>query len=111
MKLSELAEKLELELLTAEGYADRDITGCYIGDLLSWVMGKAEEGNVWITIMTNINIVAVAALTGCACVLAAENVLPDSTVIEKANMQEIVIFRSPKSIYELAVAVNEAEKA
>ena len=33
---------------------DREIDGAYIGDLLSWVMGKASQGNVWITIMSNI---------------------------------------------------------
>ena len=60
MKVSELKEKLGMTLVTKEDFDDREIKGCYIGDLLSWVMGRAQSDNVWITIMNNINIVAVA---------------------------------------------------
>ena len=65
MKISDIIEPLELKCVT-EGDNSRDITGCYIGDLLSWVMSKAQSGNIWITIMTNVNIVAVASLTDVA---------------------------------------------
>jgi hypothetical protein len=41
---------------------EKEITGGYTGDLLSWVMGRASCGNAWITIMSNINIIAVASL-------------------------------------------------
>ena len=56
MKVSELIKKLNLDLLTDKDFEDRDVLGCYIGDLLSHVMGKACEGDAWITIMNNINI-------------------------------------------------------
>ena len=50
---------------------EREINGAYIGDLLSWVMGKAESGNVWITIMYNINVIAVATLADVSCIVLA----------------------------------------
>ena len=53
---------------------EREITGVYIGDLLSWVMGRAKSGDAWITIMSNINVLAVASLADTACVIAAEDV-------------------------------------
>lgn len=102
MKVSELANALELELITSAGYEDREVSGCYIGDLLSWVMGRAEPGNAWITIMSNINIAAVASLADTACVILAEGVRPDDGVKEKADSQGIIIFGSNKTSYELA---------
>ena len=101
MKLSELIKKLNLSILTPD-FEDRDVTGCYIGDLLSWVMGKAQSGDVWITIMNNINIVAVAALTDCACILLCEGVTASPEIIEKAVSESAVILSSEKTAYELA---------
>ena len=100
-------EEAQLQLLTKGGYQDRDVTGCYIGDLLSWVMGRANTGDVWITIMSNVNVVAVASMTDCACVLLAEDVMPEQEVIDKANAQNIVLLRSSKSCYQLAVEVHK----
>ena len=60
MTVKEFIEKHEFQVLSLPD-PDREIKGCYIGDLLSWVMGRAEADNVWITIMSNINIAAVAA--------------------------------------------------
>ncbi len=102
MKVSQLIEKLNLSIFTSSDFKDREIDGCYIGDLLSWVMGKAQSGNVWITIMNNVNIVAVASLTDVACILLCENVKADESVIEKADSQGIIILGSELNAYELA---------
>ncbi len=102
MKVSELTEKLNLTVVTKADYEDREINGCYIGDLLSWVMGRAEADNVWITIMNNINIVAVAALADVACILLCEDVKVDQSIIDKANSQDIIILSSGLTAYELA---------
>ncbi len=107
MKVSELVEKLNLKVLTESDFADRDVTGCYIGDLLSWVMGKAQQNDAWITIMNNINIVAVASLTDAACVILCEGVLVDESVLKKANAEEIIILSSEETAYDLALKLGE----
>lgn len=109
MKVSELIDKLDLEILTNKTYADHEISGCYIGDLLSWVMGRAVSGNVWITIMNNINIVAVAALTDAACIILCEGVTADEDIVDKANSEEIIILKSDKTAYELACSICKME--
>lgn len=106
MKVSELIKKLNLTLLTSSDFEDRDINGCYIGDLLSWVMGKAQSGDAWITIMNNINIVAVASLTDAACIILCEGVSADETVISKANSEDIVILKSDETAYSLALKLG-----
>ena len=107
MKVSELIKKLNLVPITASDFTDRDVTGCYIGDLLSWVMGKAQSGDAWITIMNNINIVAVASLTDCACIILCEGVSVDESVIEKSNNEEIIILKSDETAYDLALKLGE----
>ena len=81
---------------------DREIKNVYIGDLLSWVMGKAQEDDAWITIMSNINVVAVASLADAACVILAENVILDEATISAAKEKGINIISSPQSAYEIA---------
>ena len=110
MKVSELIKELGLKVLTDNSYNDREIKGCYVGDLLSWVMGRAEQDDAWITIMSNVNIVAVAALVDMACIILAEGVAVDPEVIEKANSQGVVILSTDKNSYETAVAIHKAAK-
>ncbi|MBQ1935253.1 MAG: hypothetical protein II351_00190 [Clostridia bacterium] len=107
MKVAELADKLHLECLTKEGDLNRDVTGCYIGDLLSWVMGRAMEGDAWITVMSNVNIIAVATLSNVSCIILAESVTPDPAVLEKAEAQEINVLRSTLSSFEIAKQISE----
>lgn len=102
MKVSELTEKLNLTVLTKADFEDRDVTGCYIGDLLSWVMGKAQSGDAWITIMNNINIVAVASLTDAACIILCEGVSADESIISKADSEDIIILGSEETAFSLA---------
>ena len=85
---------------------EREINGVYIGDLLSWVMGRAKADDAWITIMSNINIVAVASLADVACIILAEGVNLDSSVIETAKAKGVNIISSQLPAYETAVAVK-----
>lgn len=106
MTVKELTEKLNLKILT-EGDPDREVTGCYCGDLLSWVMSRAREGDAWITVMGNVNAVAVAVLSDCACIILSENAALDEQAKEKALQQDICFLQSDKNAYELAVAISK----
>lgn len=103
MTTDDLVRALALEPLCTAG-GTREITGWYAGDLLSWVMGRAESGNAWVTIMTNLNVIAVAQLTDVACVIFAENVEVEPAVLAKAEMQGINLYRSAKTTYEICHA-------
>ena len=54
MNVHDLIEKLDLTVIN-QGDLSRPVTGGYAGDLLSWVMGRAQQNDVWITIMSNLN--------------------------------------------------------
>ena len=105
MKISELAAKLGLEVLAMPS-PELEAEGGYAGDLLSWVMGRAEEGNVWVTIMTNINVIAVASLAGVSAVIVAENAEIEGGIVEKAKEQGINLLRSRAPIFETVLAIG-----
>lgn len=105
---------MTVENLTALGFkpiclpdGKREINGAYVGDLLSWVMGRAQADNAWITIMSNINVVAVASLTDVACVILAEGAQFDKECIDKAVEKNINILASDAPIYETAIRISE----
>lgn len=102
------------ELLKTGGFTaltlpapDREIKGVYIGDLLSWVMGRAKSDDAWITIMSNINTVAVATLADTACIILAESVKPEEDVIKTAQSRGVNILSSELSAYGLAKTLAE----
>ncbi len=86
---------------------ERDISSGYVGDLLSWVMGKAKDTDAWITIMSNINVLAVASLADVACVVFAEGVMPEQDIIDAAKQKQINLIVSEKSAFDICVIVNE----
>ena len=85
---------------------DRNVDGVYIGDLLSWVMGKAESDNVWITIMSNLNIVAVATLADVSSIVLCEGVLLDSDVLALAESRGVNVLSTELSAYDAARTVS-----
>ncbi len=109
MTVEQMANELSLTPV-AVCEKERDFSDVYIGDLLSWVMGRAKSGNVWITIMSNVNIVAVAALTDVACVILAEGVMPDESVTQTAKAKGVNIYTSEQTAYQLAVRLAELSK-
>ena len=101
MTLEELVEHLELKLVTKGAIPKRKVEGGYASDLLSWVMAHAKENDVWITIQSHQNIVAVASLLNLSAIIIAEGAKIDENTITKAEEKNIPIFHSKMSTYKL----------
>ena len=108
MKLTELREKLELRLVCGE--EDKDFDGVYAGDLLSRAMRHVEADNLWITIMPNTNVIAVASLTEAAAVILAEEVELQADALAAAKENGITVYSSERTVYELCVMISEVQK-
>ena len=87
---------------------EKEVDGAYVGDLLSWVMGNASSGNVWITIMSNVNIVAVATLADVCAILLCEGVKPEDEIVKLALSKGVNVIGTELSSYEAAIAVSRA---
>ncbi len=107
MTIAEISEKLGAPVETGKENLSNKVTGCYIGDLLSLAMAKVEEGTVWITIQTNINVVAVASLQDAAAVIIADGFSPDENMKAKAGENGIPVLKSDLPAYEIAKKLAE----
>jgi hypothetical protein len=86
---------------TSTGDLDAAVTGGYSSDLLSCVMAKARKGNVWVTLQSHLNIVAVAALLQIAAIIVTEGMTPDEPTLQKANEEGIPILTTPASSFTI----------
>lgn len=102
MRLGEIAQRLGLEVANQGRGLDIEVTGGYCSDLLSDVMGHAKEGNVWVTIQTHPNVVAVASLTGVAGVVMAGGFRPDPETLTRAEQEGVTVLLSPLGSFEVA---------
>ena len=104
MLLSDLMNDVSLKLIS--GTLPESFEGVYVGDLLSRAMSHVESGNLWITIMNNINVVAVASLTEASAVVLAEDVvlMPEAEVAAKEK--GICILSSSDSAFELCCRIG-----
>lgn len=109
MKVENLVSELNLKQITSAG-SDNEVTGAYVGDLLSVVMSSCEEGDAWITVQTHANILSVADLNDAACIIIAGNSEIDRSLKEKAEDMGIALLSSPMSAYELAWRIHEVIK-
>ncbi|MCU0519216.1 MAG: serine kinase [Anaerolineae bacterium] len=100
MKVRDVVEQLGWRVLGGAGGLDAEVNGGYVADLLSCVMAGAEAGDLWLTLQTHANIVAVASLLGvCAIVVAEGANVPEGT-LEKAEEQGMPVLSSPDPVYE-----------
>ena len=108
MKISDILEPCSLKLIT--GDPERTISGFYACDLLSWVISHAKEGDLWVTVMNNINILAVASPVDVACIVIPEDIeIPDS-LTEKAREREVTLLSTPLQAAELIIKAYELSK-
>ena len=107
MNVCELSEKLNLEIISDAGEMDALVDGCFAGDLLSLAMSSVQKGNVWITVQTNMNILAIASLTEASCIIVANSMNISDEVIGKAKEEKICLFRSDESVYELCNKIGD----
>ena len=105
MTVAELKTALNLEK-AAMPHPDKAVTGVYIGDLLSRVMTKASKGDAWITIMSNVNVIAVAALSNVSTVILAEGVSLDKELIKLAEEKGINVLLSEEPSYRTALKLS-----
>lgn len=102
MKVSELAEKFGLRIFSDLPCHDREITGGYVSDLLSDVMGNAGENEVWITLQTHQNIAAVASLKDLAAIILVKGLVPDDDTLKQCEKEGIPLLGTEMSTFETA---------
>ena len=100
MTLQDLVSSLHFDVLSGADKLEREVSGGYVADLLSCVMAGAESGNVWVTLQTHSNIIAVAALAELSGIIVAEGAAVPPDTLAKATEQGMVVLSSPLPVYQ-----------
>lgn len=87
---------------------DAPIDKVYCCDLLSIVMGRAPANCAWVTVMGNMNSVAVASLAEISAIILADGIKPDENALRKAEENGINILLSDLPVFDTALAIHGA---
>lgn len=102
MTVQQLTEQLGLTVFGGNEGLNAEVTGGYTSDLLSDVMGFAAAGNVWITLQTHKNVMAIASLRELAAIILVKGFTPDADTLEQANEEGIPVLGTKEQAFELS---------
>ncbi len=107
MTLKRIIEELNLKIVGGENGLNNKVTGCYVSDLLSDVMGFADEGEIWITLQTHINVMAIASLKDLAAIILVKGFEPEADTLQKSNEENIPILITEDNTFDVAGKLYE----
>ncbi len=107
MQLKDVTEDLNLAVKTGKDQLEREVTGGYAGDLLSDVLANSRKGNVWVTLHTHANIVAVASAKELSGIIIVNGRIPEEETLRKAEEENIPIMISSLSTYNVVCRLYE----
>ncbi|MBP3913158.1 MAG: hypothetical protein J6D14_01975 [Lachnospiraceae bacterium] len=105
MTIRDLIEKGIFETVNAGDEPEKEITSVFCCDLLSIAMSRGVEGAAWVTVMGNINTLAVMTLTDMSCIVLAEGTRMDETGLQKAQSEGFTVLRTEKSIFDASLEI------
>ncbi|MFW6224324.1 MAG: DRTGG domain-containing protein [Bacteroidota bacterium] len=101
MTVQQLIEKLSLKVFGGEKGLENEISGGYVSDLLSDVMGNADAGEVWVTLQTHKNVMAIASLKDLAAIILVNNHQPEEDTLAQANEEGVPLLGTELSTFEV----------
>lgn len=107
MTVQDLANELGWKLLAGSSGAEKEVEGCFAGDLLSWVMSHGRPGQVWLTVQNSDTALAVAVQTKFSAMVLAGNVRPDEAALRQAEQRGVPLYSCKENLYEATAAVYE----
>ncbi|MFO7978544.1 MAG: DRTGG domain-containing protein [Bacteroidales bacterium] len=107
MTVAQVAEKLGLNVLCGDSGMDREVTGGYVSDLLSDVMGRADTGQIWVTLQTHKNVMAIASLKDLAAVILVAGNQPEADTAQQSQEEGIPVLGTSLSTFEISGKLYE----
>jgi len=102
MKVKDIITILDLKVFGGSQGLEREITGGYTSDLLSDVMGHAENGKIWVTLQTHKNVLAIASLKELAAVILIKGLEPDADMLAQAEEEGIPVLGTTDQAFEIS---------
>jgi len=102
MKVSDIVDKFNLEVFSGKLGLAREVRGGYVSDLLSDVMGNSKEGQIWITLQTHKNVMAIASLKDLAAVILVKGFKPNDDTAEQSEIEGVPVLGTTENAFEMS---------
>ncbi|MEC9485749.1 MAG: DRTGG domain-containing protein [Candidatus Izemoplasma sp.] len=99
--MNDLNNHKALTLVNEDSNDTQTINKLFASDLLSHVIGYAEEHDVLITVLNNINVLGVASLLDLSAVIFTHNAKIKPDIITRANDLNLSLFITPLSTADI----------
>ena len=101
MKVKEIVDSLGLKVFSGTEGLDRDVEGGYTSDLLSDVMGHSDAGQLWVTLQTHKNVMAIASLKELSAIVLVKGFEPEPDCLAQSNIEGIPILGTEDESFEI----------
>ena len=108
MKLGDIIKELTLNVSVDAKNYDKEISFCYVSDLLSNVIGQAVEGSIWVTMQGHQNIVAIASLLSLPAIIVTGSSAIEPDTLKKSQENGITILETYMTTFETAGKLYQA---
>ncbi len=102
LNVKEIAEQLNLKVVSGSSGLSNMISGGYTSDLMSDVIANAENGNIWITLQTHKNVMAIASLKDLSAVIVVNNQQPEDDMISQSNEEGIPVLVTNETTFNIS---------
>jgi predicted transcriptional regulator len=99
MKLSEVKEILQAEVIVGDNKLDIEVSGGAASDLMSDLLRNPKEGALLLTGLTSIQAIRTTVIAGMAAIVFVRGKKPDNALISHAKENDIPILSTPFNMY------------
>ncbi|WP_047451011.1 DRTGG domain-containing protein [Alistipes sp. ZOR0009] len=110
MNVAKITEALHLKVCSGEAGLQNEVIGGYASDLLSDVMGNAQAGNIWVTLQTHKNVMAIASLKDISAVVLVKGLQPDTDTLVQSNEEGIPVLSTDQDAFTIIGKLYELLK-
>jgi len=100
MKISEIQELLQAEIVCGEDALDREVYSACGSDMMSDVLAYVKDQAVLLTGLVNSQVVRTAEMMDMVCIVFVRSKCPTEEMIALARESNMVLLKTTKRMYE-----------
>lgn len=100
MKIREIQDLLQAELLCGDDALDGDVDSACCSDMMSDVLAFVKDQGVLLTGLVNAQVIRTAAMMDMPCIVFVRSKIPTEEMLILAEECGIVVMRSSRRAYE-----------
>jgi hypothetical protein len=100
MKISEIRDLLDAEVLCCEEYLDHDVYSACGSDMMSDVLMYVKDQAVLLTGLTNPQVIRTAEMMDMVCIVFVRDKMPTDIMVSMAEDDGMVVMTTDKRMYE-----------